>query len=226
MECRASHQNTSDAMTGHSSKPQEVSNRRLGLVGERMLWDWFQSERNTVWEEAKVNAELHNLALVLEQQSAVDSGICLDQWALGRTQSAQPFNDLKQQLISSISLSRQASTILMANTDYLAGHCHQIKQATTDATPKAFLPVRERDLFNLGSQPTIMGEINPAYQGPLFPDFCMEQTELESIMGDQVSQEVQTRILTAVRQAHSNNLQQVLQWDSKVRSLLSGLGVS
>ena len=176
MECRASHQNTSDAMTGHSSKPQEVSNRRLGLVGERMLWDWFQSERNTVWEEAKVNAELHNLALVLEQQSAVDSGICLDQWALGRTQSAQPFNDLKQQLISSISLSRQASTILMANTDYLAGHCHQIKQATTDATPKAFLPVRERDLFNLGSQPTIMGEINPAYQDPLFPDFCRQSS--------------------------------------------------
>ena len=95
MECRASHQDTSDAITGHSSKPQEVSNHRLGLVGEHMLRDWFQPERFSVWLEAKVNAKLHNLALVLEQQSAVDSGICLDQWALGRTQSAQLFNDLK-----------------------------------------------------------------------------------------------------------------------------------
>ena len=40
-------------------------------------------------------------------------------------------------------------------------------------------------------------------------------------MGDQFSQEVQTRILTAVRQAYSNNIQQVQQWDSKVRSLYS-----
>ena len=66
-----------------------------------------------------------------------------------------------------------------------------------------------------------MGELNLAYQGPIFPDFCLKQLELESIMGDQVSQEVQSRILTAVRQAHLNNLQRVQQWDSKVRSLYS-----
>ena len=40
-------------------------------------------------------------------------------------------------------------------------------------------------------------------------------------MVDQVSQEVQSGILTAVRQAHLNNLQRVQQWDSKVRSLYS-----
>ena len=33
MERRASHQDTSDTITGHSSKPQEVSNHCLGLVG-------------------------------------------------------------------------------------------------------------------------------------------------------------------------------------------------
>ena len=127
-----------------------------------MLQDWFQTERNTVWAEAKVNEKLHNLVLVLEQQSAVDSGICLDQWALGRTQASQPFNDLKQRLISSISSSRQASTVLMANADYLAGHYHQIEKAMTNTAPKAFLPVKERDLFNLGSMPTVMGELNQA----------------------------------------------------------------
>ena len=168
---------------------------------------------------------MHNLVLVPEQQSTVHSGIRLDQWALGRTQSAQPFKDLKRRLIRSIRLSRQASTVLMANTDYLAGQRHQIEQATADAISQAFLLVRERDLFNLGSQPTIMGEFNPAYQGPLFPDFCLEQPELESIIGDQDSQEVQTRILMAVRQVHSNSLQRVQQLDSKVRSLFSSLGV-
>ena len=38
-------------------------------------------------------------------------------------------------------------------------------------------------------------------------------------MGDQVPQEIQVRILLAVRQVHLNNLQGVQQWDSKVRSL-------
>ena len=38
-------------------------------------------------------------------------------------------------------------------------------------------------------------------------------------MGDQVPQEIQAKILSAVRQAHLNNLQRVQQWDSKVRSL-------
>ena len=114
----------------------------------------------------------------------------------------------------------------MANADLLVAHRHQIDQATADAAQQAFLPIRERNLFNLGSQPTVMGELNPAYQGPLFPYFFLEQPELESIMGDQVSQEVQTRILMAVRQAHSNNLQQVQQWDSKVRSLYSVASVS
>ena len=43
--CRASHQDTLDAISGHSSKPQEVSNRRLGFVGECMLREWYQPER-------------------------------------------------------------------------------------------------------------------------------------------------------------------------------------
>ena len=114
----------------------------------------------------------------------------------------------------------------MANTDYLAGHRHQIEQATANATSQAFLLVRERDLFNLGSQPTIMGEFNPVYQGPLFPDFCLEQPELKSIMGDQVPQEVQAEILRAVRQTHVNNLEKLRAWDSKVRTLyLASLGL-
>ena len=92
MERRASHQDTLDAILGHSSIPQEASHRHLGIVRECMLRDWFQSQRNTVWMEALVNSKLEGLTLVPEQQSTVDSGICLDRWALGRTQAQQPFN--------------------------------------------------------------------------------------------------------------------------------------
>ena len=39
----------------------------------------------------KLNAEL---AIRLEQQSSVDNGIHIDQWALSKSQVAQPFNDM------------------------------------------------------------------------------------------------------------------------------------
>ena len=97
----------------------------------------------------------------------------------------------------------------MANTDYLAGYHHQIEDVMADSAPGVFHPVRERDLFSLGPQNTVMGELDPNYQGLLFPDICLEQPELQSIMGDQVPQEVQTKILTAVRQAHVNNLKKL-----------------
>ena len=64
-----------------------------------MLCDWYQPERNTVWAEPKVFAKLGNLKLAPEQQSSVDSGICLDQWALGELQVAEPFNDLQRRII-------------------------------------------------------------------------------------------------------------------------------
>ena len=66
----------------------------------------------------------------------------------------------------------------MANADYLAGHRHQIENSMAEAAPQAFFPIRERDLLNLGPQNTFFGELDTAYQGSLFPDFCLEQPEL------------------------------------------------
>ncbi len=149
-----------------------------------MLRDWFTPKRNSVWPEAKVNSSLSNLTLVPDQQSTLDSGIHLDQLTLERSQAAQPFNAFKRQLISSISSQRPSSVILMANVDYLAGHRPQIVDAMTDATPGAFHPIRVRDLFSSGPQNTVMGELDPNYQGLLFPDICLEQPELQSIMED------------------------------------------
>ena len=64
---RASHQDTLYCISGCSSKPQEVSNHGLGFVGERMLRDWYQPERGSVWVEQKVFDKLNDLKLVPKQ---------------------------------------------------------------------------------------------------------------------------------------------------------------
>ena len=51
----------------------------------------------------------------------------------------------------------------MANVDFLAGHRHQIEETMADAASRAFHPVRERDLFSLGPQNTVIGELDLAY---------------------------------------------------------------
>ena len=83
---------TSDAISSHSSNPQEVSNHCLGIVGERMLRSWYQQVRGSVWSEHKVFERLKNLLLVPEQQSSMDSGVPVDQWAQSNSRSKQPFN--------------------------------------------------------------------------------------------------------------------------------------
>ena len=85
MKQRVSLLDTSDAISGPSSSTQEVSNRHLGVVGEHMLCDWYQPEKNTVWAEPKVFKKLSDLKLALEQQSSVDIGIRANQWALGKS---------------------------------------------------------------------------------------------------------------------------------------------
>ena len=109
----------------------------------------------------------------------------------------------------------------MANKDFMADHSLEIDLATATAAQGAFLPVRERDLFSLDPQFTVMGELDSSYQGLLFPDLSLEDPELESIMQDEVPQEFKTRILAAVKQSQANNQQMVQLWDSKARSLYS-----
>ncbi len=116
-----------------------------------MLRSWYQPVRGSVWSEHKVFERLKNLSLVPEQQSSVDSGVRVDQWALSNSRSQQPFNAMCKRLIYSINANHQASTILMANGDFIADHHLEIEQATATAAQGAFLPVRERDLFSIGS---------------------------------------------------------------------------
>ena len=103
----------------------------------------------------------------------------------------------------------------------MADHRLEIDQATTPATPEAFLPVRERDLFQLDPQLTVMEELDPAYKGLLFPDLSLEDLDLESIMGDEVSPDIKTKILAASKQSQANNQQMVQLWNFKAKSLYS-----
>ena len=119
-----------------------------------------------------------------------------------------------KRLIYSINANHQASSILKANRDFIADHCLEINQATTTAPQGAFLPVRERDIFQLEPQPTGMPELDTSYQGLLFPDLSLEDPDLESIMGDEVSPEMKVMILTAIKQSQANNQQMVQLWDS------------
>lgn len=186
-----------------------------------MLRDWYQPECNTVWPESKVFGKLLNLKLAPEQQSLVDSSIQMDQWVLGKSQAAQPFNDLKMHLIFSVNMHRQASTILLANTDHMADHCFAIDQALATAHKGAFLPRRERDLYPLDPAPVLYGDIDPNYTGLLFPDSGLETPDLESIMGDSVQEDIKGRVLLAVKESHAKNCERVQNLDSIVRSLCS-----
>ena len=164
-----------------------------------MLLDWYQPEHGSVWPEQKVFHRLRGLTLAPEQQSSVDSGVRVNQWALTKSQLQQPCYPMCKRLIYLINANRQASTILMANRDFIADRPLEIDQATTTAPQEAFFPVRERDLYHLDPQPTVMLELDSLYQGLLFPELSLDDPDLESIMGDDVSPEMQTKILAAVK---------------------------
>merc|ERR1711873_14849 len=78
----------------------------------------------------------------------------------------------------------------MAIEDFIADYCLRIKNAMAKADKGAFLPVRERNLFQLGPLSMVLLELDPAHQDLLFPDLSLEDPDLKSIMGDGVSERV------------------------------------
>ena len=87
-----------------------------------MLREWYHPGRKSVWTEDVAFCKLNSLKLILEQQSAVDRRIKLAQWALGRDQQYKPVNDLSCQLIASMAVYRQASTLLLNNADQIMAY--------------------------------------------------------------------------------------------------------
>ena len=72
----------------------------------------------------------------------------------------------------------------------MVDHHYKLDQALANTAKVAFLPLRERDLYSLDPQPTVMRELDSTYQGLIFPDFSLEETDLESIIKDEVPLEV------------------------------------
>ena len=72
---------------------------------------------------------------------------------------------------------------LQTNTNLVADHCHKL-DVQRQHSQGAFLPVKERDLYLLGPQPTVCGDLDPTYQGLVFQDSSLEEPDLESTMGD------------------------------------------
>ena len=89
---------------------------------------------------------------------------------------------MKRQLITSIAVSRQASTLLLTNVDQTVDHRFSLDQLLSGVSQEAFLPPGERDLFNLVPEPVILGDINPNFTGLLFLDSQLEKAEIVSKM--------------------------------------------
>ena len=128
----------------------------------------------------------------------MEKDLDLDHWALYKKIRQDSFNALHQKLINSIRANRQAATILMANGDTISNHCLSIKQDNAKTAHGAFTPVRVRDMFQLGPKTTVLPGLVPKHHDLLFPDLCLEDPDLESIMGDKVPPEMKVRILAEV----------------------------
>ena len=103
----------------------------------------------------------------------------------------------------------------------VAGHRLTIDQALLHANCEAFLSIKKRDLYNLDPQDTLLGELDPAYQGLIIPECSPESPDLESIIGNSVNPETKERIMNAVNQSLASNRDKVQVLDSTIRSLYS-----
>ena len=163
---------TLGCLSGRGSNPQPTNARKLGVVGNTLLQDWYQPERGSVWSEGKVLNKLKNLLLVPEQQAILDAGMRLDQFHLGRDQASQPYNDMVRRLITSMVAQRQASVLLLTNADQMAEHRFDMDRLMSDAHKGGLLTPRERDVFSMDDtpRPLAMGDLNPGYSGLIYPD--------------------------------------------------------
>ena len=87
----------------------------------------------------------------------------------------------------------------------------------------AFLLVKKRDLYILGPQPTVLGNLDPSYQGLVLPDSSLGEPDLKSIMGDWVPQDIKIRVLIAGRESYTRNWEKVQTLNSKAGVSTSGI---
>ena len=76
------------------------------------------------------------------------------------------------------------STLLLTNADQIADHKLNMDQFLSEIFQKAFLPPEERNLFNLASEPVVLGELNPNHTDLLFPGSEPDKPDLVSLLQD------------------------------------------
>ena len=118
-------------------------------LGESLLRGWFKPEQNTVWLEQKLFSKLNGLKLTLEQQSLMDSGIQMDQEALGTTKPSQLFKNLQRHLIASIGTQMQANTVLLTNVEHMVDHKFNLRWVLAPSHKPALMPREESNLLIL-----------------------------------------------------------------------------
>ena len=79
----------------------------------------------------------------------MDSGIQMDQGALGRTQPSQLFNNLLRRLIASIGTQRQAKTFLLTNVEHMVDQKFNLRWVLVTYHKPALMPREESNLLNL-----------------------------------------------------------------------------
>ena len=79
----------------------------------------------------------------------MDSGIRMDQGALGTTQPSQPFINLQRCLIASIGTQRQAKTILLTNVEHMVDHKFNLHWVLATSHKPALMPREKSNLLNL-----------------------------------------------------------------------------
>ena len=114
--------------------------------------------------------KIKKLQLVPEQQSVLDSGIRLHQFALDCGQPSQAFNEWSKRLISLIATLRQSSMLLLAHADKVSTSTFNLKEVLTGAAAGSVLDPVDRDTYNLVPRLYMLGALNPNHSSPLFPE--------------------------------------------------------
>ena len=117
---------------------------------------------------------------------------------------------------------RQASVLLLTNTDQMAEHRFAMDRIMADAHQGALLAPRERDSFSLEESPLplAMGDLNPGYSGLVFPGSEPDKPDLSSLILDStIPMEVRERIHLAVEMSHQENVRKVKSLNQKFRGL-------
>ena len=76
-------------------------------------------------------------------------------------------------------------------------------------------------MFKLNPKPVVFGDLDPTYTGLFFSDSKLEKPDLTSIMPDTVPEDIRSRVILAMEEVHTRNLERVQNLDFTVKEIYS-----